>query len=157
MRAKPTEIRALVSILEEGEHEDATAAVKAMLAHLEDMRSQERYLTLLWHHIPGKGLTSAVGPFTTLGQVQKAIEKGLGALSEASRPQAVYLSHPLALEPPEEGTEALVSAYHCQGCRHPKLGHWDKHWWPVGRQKSAKDKGNPPGCTIPGCDCRERF
>lgn len=155
MRAKPTEIKALVSILEEGQHEDATAAVKAMLAHLEAMRSQERYLVLLWSHNQGKGSTSAVGPFTTLGQVQKSIEKGHGALSEASRPRAAYLSHPQALEASRDATEALVAAYHCQACGHPQLSHWSTHWWPVGRRRSAKDRGNPPGCIL--CDCKEKY
>lgn len=159
MRARPTEIKALVSILEDGEHENATSAVKAMLAHLEEMRIERTGYILVTAPRMGKGLTHAVGPYSTRDEALRGIVKGHGGPFPGERMVPATLRSPGSLEAFREATEAIATSKWCGVCSHPTFAHIDKRWnatLPV-KGKQVKPDWRQPGCVCPGCECKERY
>lgn len=158
MRAKPTEIKALVSILEDGDHEDATSAVKAMLAHLEEMRIERVGYVLVTAPRSGKGLTRAVGPYSTRGEALKGIDRGHGAPFPQERMIPAVLTSPGSIEAFREATEAIATSRYCGGCLHPTFAHMDMRWNAAIAQRgkpAPKPDWRPAGCVA--CDCKEKF
>lgn len=145
MRAKPSEVKALVPVLE-ADHESVEDAAKAVLETLSDLRRDDRQLLLIRYQ-DGRPVIGM--PFSTVGQVQKALQKGLGGPGWA----LAYLRTPESVEASREAIEAVVEASHCNTCQHPRAAHIEKKW---NEALKGPAKWREPGCSIPNCTCKER-
>ena len=92
MAPKPTEVKKLVALLE-ADHEDATAAAKAVFNLVEEMLwTREHYVLVAVH---GNGaLAQAIGPYPTRDKLMKDKDKRIIAPDSNSWYTIAMLRHP---------------------------------------------------------------